>query len=1246
MNRKKSTFLAVAALASCLAIGTVTFAAVGPVGNGGIVAGATTYGFTLNGANATVTDGEVVATATGNTVALAFTGATESAGNFCALATGGTISNTREVLGVSKMTVNFTGAVKVYAGAVKGHWTTIQSLTESGEVVMTKSANYFKIEATADTTVASVEATYVCEEADPEGVTHTASDKFTVVENGDSVSVTKVCTVCGEPVGTSYPYAKPSFAAGNWNYKDGTYGFEADADGWYTSTNHNKNNSTAKATFTVTTAGTLKFDWESHGEGSGSSWWDYFEVKVNSASVVKKQIGSGSYEGQVAVNDVVTFTYTKDSSTSNEPDCAKFKVVAGELTYCAVTFNTMEGDEVAPALAVNGKVSTLPTPTREGYTFLGWYKESTYNTKVDVETVYADDTMIYAKWFDNSQTHPLAGAYKGWYLKPYTSTTSNYSSGKTLTVAATGEMTGDLTGTIDSYAEATGLGEAGNYNIINSEDAGAVIFVPKTGYIDGFYVFYKGATNTSSSKGYSFALNNDEQNKYLYLEVTKPDSSKNYMFIDLKTNEVHYDITVVDMSGKAPSSVTSFSTPYGYKFSAPGMTDVKIGYNSSDYKWYPADEKFGAYKLADAETATLFVNGVNCFYEGSTSGTRYTYVEGDTANEIVYTNSTTTSNGYVLDFANKTYVKAAKTITVSFDMGGHGEQAEPLTKGWDCWVYASDLPKPTAEGLAFVGWFTDPGCTIAYVQTKYKTNVTLYAKWAAAKTITLVLNNGQPDKTISIPQGNTPSLETPIRDGYMFKGWYTDEGLNTPYVPGPVENDFTVYAKWELLPAIVGSYFGYNFDGYGNETSTSALTRTMTVENGSIVGAGTFSWDDYDEETGLLANIGNAKNQIQFLKAADGTMFAVRGYSLQPTPYSSTDMDVYVKAASAPASSIGTFAFTPGATSTGRYVKMIYWTMGENTYKLWIDTQKGVSYVDVTFEDGEGNELENYSDFYSGSIKHEILVVKDSAGEVIATYTRNGTQYLSELDGYQGTYTGSIYGEAATITLNGGGSAQVTIGTGDAANGTYTIAEGVFNVKVGTETYQVTVDKDAGTFTQLADGYEGTYTGPDGDLVLDGYRGCTLAGETGTYVVTGTAITVTVGETATSYEINKEAKTYATLSEWAGRKVVGTWESEWDEGTNTITVEFGSTSAITGTLKSNGHYTKVDCTFTAEIEGDTMTMTIVTGSVSYLSAGKHMVWTIGTNASGDITLTAVSNDIGKGATEQFGYPVGLVLTLA
>lgn len=76
------------------------------------------------------------------------------------------------------------------------------------------------------------------------------------------------------------------------------------------------------------------------------------------------------------------------------------------VTGYTITFNG-NGGSVTPSTAktgANGKLSSLPTPTRDGYQFEGWYTESTGGTKVSTATEFTRNTTIYAHWTKADET--------------------------------------------------------------------------------------------------------------------------------------------------------------------------------------------------------------------------------------------------------------------------------------------------------------------------------------------------------------------------------------------------------------------------------------------------------------------------------------------------------------------------------------------------------------------------------------------------------------------------------------------------------------------------------------------------------------------------------------------------------------------------------------------------------------------------------------------------------------------------
>lgn len=80
-----------------------------------------------------------------------------------------------------------------------------------------------------------------------------------------------------------------------------------------------------------------------------------------------------------------------------------------EKEHYTVSFDSAGGSTIAPKqVAVGGTYGTLPTPTKEGYSFLGWYDGS---TKVSSSSAPTKDVTLRAEWSANiiQYTAPPSG---------------------------------------------------------------------------------------------------------------------------------------------------------------------------------------------------------------------------------------------------------------------------------------------------------------------------------------------------------------------------------------------------------------------------------------------------------------------------------------------------------------------------------------------------------------------------------------------------------------------------------------------------------------------------------------------------------------------------------------------------------------------------------------------------------------------------------------------------------------------
>ena len=139
------------------------------------------------------------------------------------------------------------------------------------------------------------------------------------------------------------------------------------------------------------------------------------------------------------------------------------------------------------------------------------------------------------------------------------------------------------------------------------------------------------------------------------------------------------------------------------------------------------------------------------------------------------------------------------SYTVTFNTNG-GNTIEPKTVAAGKKV--TKPKKPVREGAIFEGWYSDSSLNDLYnFKTPVNSNLTLYAKWKILQTFTITFdsNGGTTVSPVSLYEGNIPQMpQDPTREGYTFKGWFTDSELTQAYSAVEIEADIMLYAAWEL----------------------------------------------------------------------------------------------------------------------------------------------------------------------------------------------------------------------------------------------------------------------------------------------------------------------------------------------------------------------------------------------------------------------------------------------------------------
>ena len=140
--------------------------------------------------------------------------------------------------------------------------------------------------------------------------------------------------------------------------------------------------------------------------------------------------------------------------------------------------------------------------------------------------------------------------------------------------------------------------------------------------------------------------------------------------------------------------------------------------------------------------------------------------------------------------------------------------------------YADTVIEPTAPtrtGYEFKGWYTDNDS----FQNKWvfdtdlvTEDITLYAKWETIKyTVTFDSNYGSTVSNQEIVEGGKVAKPAdPVKDDYVFKGWYVDSNRVTPwnFDTDIVTENITLYAKWV-------SAFTVTFSNTGNSSVASQV---------------------------------------------------------------------------------------------------------------------------------------------------------------------------------------------------------------------------------------------------------------------------------------------------------------------------------------------------------------------------------------------------------------------------------------
>lgn len=530
--------------------------------------------------------------------------------------------------------------------------------------------------------------------------------------------------------------------------------------------------------------------------------------------------------------------------------------VTGNVTYYAhwtatkrsytATFNGNGGETPSPSTITkeyNVALGTLPTCTRTGYTFLGWYTASSGGTKISTTTVVTKDITYYAQWSINSYT--LTFNPNGGTVTP-TSKNLEYNSAygtlPTPTRASNAQYTYTFAGW---YTAATGGTQVTAATKMAAKDT--TVYAHWTSNTRSYTVSYQTTYGTLNKTSQSVAYNSKGS-----CTLTMPDNTAEftYTFVGWYTaangggTKVGSELTLETPAIKGTVTyyayVTRSTRSYTHTFNANGGGTVSPATITK------------AYNTALGTLPTV-------------SRTGYTFVGWfDTSAASGGTQATTTTK---VTGTKTWYARwSINSYMFTFDKnGGNTPSSTTITKEYNTAI--GTLPTCTRNAdntytYAFAGWFdtsASSGGTQLTTSTKVTSNKTWYARWTPTYknyTVTWDGNGGTPSKSSSSFHYNDAlgTLPTATRTEYTFKGWSTSKtGTVNVSTTTKVTANVTYYAVWTI------NSYTWTFDangGTGDTTKTlnyNATLSTLPTASRASTAANNYTfagWFDTDASTG------------------------------------------------------------------------------------------------------------------------------------------------------------------------------------------------------------------------------------------------------------------------------------------------------------------------------------------------------------------------------------------------------------
>ena len=506
-----------------------------------------------------------------------------------------------------------------------------------------------------------------------------------------------------------------------------------------------------------------------------------------------------------------------------------------------VTYNANGGAVSPTSNAVNqGSSVTLPTPTRSGWTFNGWFTAATGGTKINSPYTPTANITLFAQWTQITHvvTYNATGGsvspasstvnagssvtlptptrsgyiFNGWFTAASGGTKVNSPYTPTAAITLFAQWTENPAGTKTVTFDRTD-GSAPTSQLVDAGTAiGAKLPVPtRTGYtFAGWFTAATGGTKVTAT----YVVNDDVT---FYARWTPKKYTIKYYSSDgktlLKSESVNFD-SKLNGGSYAPKIVgKTFSGWFTAKTGGTKVTEVKG--NQSVYARYVTTTYTVKYYNHAGTLLTVSPYSTKVKHNGAPAAgpkrTGYTFIgwftakSGGTQVTKVTKNQSLYARYKINQYTTKYYDHAGKLIR-----SAKTNYNTNLAAG------------PKRTGYTFQGWFT--ARTGGTKITKVTKNQTVYAQYKINK-YTIKYYDGNTLLDTKVQNYNTNPMAGPYKLDYRFDGWFTAKSGGTKVTK--ITSNQTLYARYTRLVYVTKTGTKYHRSTCTGNLNKSMLVRTL-----------------------------------------------------------------------------------------------------------------------------------------------------------------------------------------------------------------------------------------------------------------------------------------------------------------------------------------------------------------------------------------------------------------------------------